>query len=177
MTASLSASAELLLTEWRPPDAEQGALRDSFLAHIAANDRPWSRDCRPDHLTASALVVDQSRTQVLLGLHRKVELWLQFGGHIESSDRSIADAALREATEESGLTTITLVDPRPLRLDRHNAPCGARHHLDIQLLGIADPDQPVAVSQESLAVRWFDADDLPERTDDAVRALVASACH
>lgn len=175
MTAALSASAEQLLTRWLPPDDEQRELRDSFLAHVASHERPWSRDCLPDHLTASALVVDPSRTRVLMGLHRKVGLWLQFGGHIEPSDTSIADAALREAHEESGLAAVTLVDPLPLRLDRHAAPCGARYHLDVQLLAVADPDEPVAVSPESLAVQWFAVDALPEPTDDAVRALVASA--
>jgi 8-oxo-dGTP pyrophosphatase MutT (NUDIX family) len=174
---TLSESARELLTGWSPPDDSQRVLRDEFLAHIAAHRRPWSRDCLPDHLTASALVVDPTRSRVLLGLHRKVGLWLQFGGHIEPADASVADAALREALEESGLSTIALDSSQPLRLDRHLAPCGpgAGHHLDVQLLGIADPAAPVTVSEESLGVGWFDADRLPPQTDDAVRRLVAAA--
>ena len=174
----LAASARQLLTGWSPPDDEQRRLRDDFVAHIDAERRPWSRECLPDHLTASTLVVDPGRSQVLLGLHRKVGLWLQFGGHIEPADRSVSDAALREAREESGLVALTLDGPQPLRLDRHRAPCGpdARFHLDIQLLGIADPTAPVTVSDESLAVEWFDADRLPELTDDGLRRLVAAAC-
>jgi 8-oxo-dGTP pyrophosphatase MutT (NUDIX family) len=175
---TLTQSARSMLDSWSAPDDEQRTLRDDFLNHIDAHDLPWSRDCRPDHLTASLLVVDTSRTHVLLGLHRKVGLWLQFGGHLEASDASIPDAALREACEESGLTELTLMSAEPVRLDRHDAPCAsnARHHLDVQLAGVADRSDRLTVSEESLAVRWFEVGRLPEHTDDAVRRLVSMAC-
>jgi len=175
---TLSDSARALLSEWKPQHDEQRQLRDDFLRHIDTADHPWSRDCLPDHLTASAIVLDHSRTKVLLALHRKVGLWLQFGGHIEPHDKTIADAANREALEESGVLEISLVKTQPLRLDRHAAPCGpaARHHLDIQFLGMADSAVTPRASAESLAVQWFSVNDLPGETDDAVRQLVAAAC-
>ena len=174
---TLSESAHTLLDEWEPPDADQGQLRRDFLHHLDTVDEAWSRHCLPDHLTASALVVDHSHERVLLALHRKVGMWLQFGGHIEPNDRNIADAAVREALEESGLSEITLVSSHPLRLDRHGAPCGpgARHHLDIQFLGLASYQAQPQASPESVAVQWFPINDLPEETDDALRRLVAAA--
>ena len=121
--------------------------------------------------------MNADRTRVLLCLHRKVGIWLQFGRHIETADQTLADAALREAQEESGITALTLLDASPARLDRHSAPCagGARHHLDVQFVAVAPAGAAPVASAESLDVAWFEADALPDETDDAVRALVNEA--
>jgi 8-oxo-dGTP pyrophosphatase MutT (NUDIX family) len=170
-------SARALLTSWTPPSPEQEQLRTVFVHYLDLYPDACRRSCRPDHFTASALVTNAARTRVLLGLHRKVGLWLQFGGHIEDADASVEAAALREAREESGVDGVTLVSASPLRLDRHPAPCGAgaRHHLDVQFLAVAPEESRPSVSSESLDVAWFDAAHLPTETDDAVRALVSDA--
>ena len=121
------------------------------------------RSHHPDHLTASAVVL--SGQQVLLVLHRKVGLWLQPGGHVDDDDTSLAAAALREATEETGVAGL-VVDPAPLRLDRHPAPCGAEHHLDVQFLVTAPAAAVPVVSAESLDVRWWPVGALPEQRVD-----------
>lgn len=174
---SLAASARDELSRWQPPTPSQALLRDDFVAHLRTHDDGCERGCRPDHLTASALVFDTDASQVLLCLHRKVGLWLQFGGHIEDDDTSVASAALREAREESGIDALTLIGSGPVRLDRHGAPCdaNARHHLDVQYLAVAPAGAEPTVSSESLDVRWFALDALPKQTDDAVRQLVADA--
>lgn len=165
------------LTRWTAPTSTQEQLRCDFVEHLTEHPDGWSRACLPDHLTASAIVLDHDREHVLLALHRKVRLWLQFGGHIEASDVSLLDAARRETLEESGLAQVDFASEGPVQLDRHPAPCGrgARHHLDVQFRAFADrSDMPVS-SIESLAVRWFPVAALPDDTDDAVRALVRSA--
>ncbi len=175
MTVHQSAYEQLL--HWTPPSPQQDALRREFLQCLATHENGCLRSGRPDHLTASALVVNTDRTQVLLCLHRKVGLWLQFGGHIETVDQSLAGAALREAREESGIAALTLLDASPARLDRHSAPCGggARHHLDVQFVAVAPAGAEPMASAESLDVAWFEPDALPDETDDAVRALVNEA--
>ncbi|MEO8107111.1 MAG: NUDIX hydrolase [Actinomycetes bacterium] len=175
MTVHASAHEQLLT--WTARSATQDLLRRDFVQYLAGNLDGCDRSGRPDHLTASALVVNAERSRVLLCLHRKVGLWLQFGGHIESVDGSLANAALREATEESGIDGLTLVDDLPTRLDRHAAPCGggARYHLDVQFVAVAPLGAHPVTSEESLDVAWFDPAALPEKTDDAVRALVDDA--
>lgn len=127
---------------------------------------------RPYHLTASAVVLDPSGAHVLLVLHRKVGRWLQPGGHVDPEDESLAVAALREATEETGVPGL-VVDPGPVHLDAHPAPCGADTHLDVQFLVVAPGITAPVVSAESLNVRWWPVDALPEPRVDLDALLAA----
>ena len=126
---------------------------------------------------ASALVVSASGKEVLLTLHAKARQWFQFGGHCERTDTTLAGAALREALEESGLPTLDL-DPVPVQLSEHAVPfCGPDgdvHHLDVRFLAVAPASGLHAVSEESLDVRWWPADALPDPGSDLVE-LVALA--
>lgn len=174
-SSALHASALEELATFVPPSAAQAALRDRYVAHLLAHPDGLSRTCHPDHLTASALVLSADSSQVLLTLHAKARRWFQFGGHCEAADASLAAAALREASEESGISGLRLL-PRPVHLDEHVVPfCGSRdvvHHLDVRFLAIAPADAAHAVSDESLDVRWFPVDALP---DDELTELVAAA--
>jgi 8-oxo-dGTP pyrophosphatase MutT (NUDIX family) len=137
---------------------------EAWLAALAHPDGLRKRH-RPDHVTASGVVLDPTGRATLLVLHRKVGLWLQPGGHVDDGDASLAAAALREATEETGVAGLA-VDPAPVALDRHPAPCGARDHLDVQFLVRAPGQAAPVVSAESLDVRWWPVDALPEQRVD-----------
>ena len=118
------------LVDWPAPDADQERLRREFLARCDDGPDALRREGRPSHLTASGVVLDRSCSAVLLVLHRKVGLWLQPGGHLEPGDRSLAGAALRECVEETGVDGLALLDARPVHLDAHAAPRGARADLE-----------------------------------------------
>ncbi len=173
---SPAADARAVLRGWRPPSTRQAGLRDAFVRLLESRDDATSRDCVPDHLTASALVLSADGERVLLTLHRRLDRWLQTGGHCEPTDASLAAAALREATEESGIEGLRL-DPEPVLLDRHRVPCGPvrpAHHLDVQYVATAPAGAVPRASAESADLAWFGHADLPT-TDDSVRALVAAS--
>lgn len=147
--------------------AAPGAVRDAFEAHLAAYDDALWRDGPPEHFTASAVVFSADGSQVLLVLHKKARLWLQPGGHFEDGDRSVAGAALREATEESGIDGLTPV-PGALFLHRHDLAAAfgrCTAHWDLRVAAVAPQDARVTVSDESDDVRWWPVDALPEPTD------------
>jgi 8-oxo-dGTP pyrophosphatase MutT (NUDIX family) len=174
---TLHADALAALVGWAAPTPAQEALRERYVAHLATRADGLTRDCRPDHLTASTVVLSPDGTQVLLTLHAKAQQWFQFGGHCEPEDETLAGAALREATEESGLAGLRL-DPVPVQLSEHAVPfCGPTgdvHHLDVRFVAVAPADATYAVSDESLDVRWWPADAMPDPQADMVE-LVALA--
>lgn len=174
---TLHEDARAVLSAWSAPDADQESLRTQYLAHLQTHDDAMWRSCQPDHLTASAIVISDDARHVALTLHRKLGRWLQFGGHCEPGDTTLAGAAARETREESGIAEFVL-DSRPLLLSRHEVPCGPlrpAHHLDVQYLAVVPAGTELVVSEESTDVRWFDVDALPADTDDTVRALTATA--
>jgi ADP-ribose pyrophosphatase YjhB (NUDIX family) len=168
---SLHADAERVLKEWNAPDAGQERLRLEYLDHLAAYPDGMWKPCQDGHITASALVVDPSSGRALLTLHRKLEMWLQMGGHCEPEDVRLADAALREATEESGIAGLTLLRDEPARLDRHRTPCA--WHLDVQYAAVAPPGAVEAISDESLDLRWYPYDEVGRVADGSVGRLLA----
>lgn len=176
--ALLVADARRVLTEWQPPAAAQEDLRGRYLGFIDTHPDAASRDLRDGHLTASTVVLDDARERVLLTLHPLAERWFQLGGHLESGDASIGAAALREATEESGIEGLALVD-YPIGLDWHPTRCrdsaralGPSSHLDVEYVAVAPPGAAHLRSDESLDLAWFALDALPEGADDVVRALI-----
>lgn len=175
---TLHDDASGVLASWTAPDAEQERLRLLYLAHLAAEPDAMLRECHPDHLTGSAIIFSADRRRVLLTLHHIVKLWLQTGGHCETVDSTLADAALREGREESGIDDL-LIDPVPVLLSRHAVPfCGPiqpAHHLDVQYVALAPTGAAHVISDESDDLAWFDVDALPAQTDQPVRALIAAA--
>lgn len=141
------------------------------------------RTCRPGHITGAAWVMSSDHSRVALVHHRKLGRWLQPGGHADG-DGDIVHVAWKEATEETGLTDLTLVDTGgtlvPLDIDVHEIPArydnegnlieDAHEHHDIRFLFVAGPqasdDTSLQVSHESHAVEWFDHPGLRALTDE-----------
>lgn len=174
---SLHESAVAALTDWAAPDSAQDSLRHAVLAFLAARPDACRRECAAGHITASTLVLDHAGEHALLTLHPRVGRWLQLGGHCEDSDGDIIAAALREATEESGITGLRL-DPALAAVHVHPVTCSLgvpTRHLDLQFVAHAPADAQIGISEESLALRWWPVNALPPDADDALAYLVARA--
>ncbi len=143
--------------EARAEPGTESAMLAEFFPFIAAHPDCLWRTCLDGHLTASAWIVDPARTRTLLTHHRKLDRWLQLGGHVDGEADLLA-AALREAREESGLTRLRAVSPDIFDVDRHRIPARKTEpehwHFDVRFLLEADPAEPLAISDESHDLAW-----------------------
>lgn len=173
---SLHDSAVGALTRWSAPEPAQDALRHTYLAFLDAAERACLRESAAGHLTASTIVFDATLTHVLLTLHPRVGKWIQLGGHCEESDPTLADAAAREADEESGISGLRLTSA-PVHLHTHPITCSLgvpTRHLDVRYAAVAPAFNgelpPIVRSAESTDLAWWPIDGLPPNAD--VRTLV-----
>jgi 8-oxo-dGTP pyrophosphatase MutT (NUDIX family) len=140
----------------------EAAVADRFREFVRSHPDGLLRSCAPGHLTASACVVSSDHERVLLMHHRKLDRWLQLGGHADG-DPDLLSAALREAREESGIERFVVWGAggeagTPLDLDVHEIPARAsepRHlHFDVRFLLVADADSRLRGNAESKALVW-----------------------
>jgi 8-oxo-dGTP pyrophosphatase MutT (NUDIX family) len=131
------------------------------------------------HFTGSAFVVDAAGERGLLLFHRKLQRWLQPGGHADG-DANLVAVALREAIEETGIDGLR-IDPVPIDVDVHVIPHphpggqGSHLHLDVRFLVIAPPEAVERGNHESEALRWVTFDELAGLGVDAGTVRLAEA--
>ncbi len=134
---------------------------------VATSPAPFSRHSfDPGHVTASAFIVDPAGTRLLLHHHRRLDRWLQMGGHVDAAEH-VVDAALREAREESGLAELALASAAPFDIDIHAIPAAkgepAHLHFDVRyIVRTTRPETIRIASEESLDLRWFTLEDAAE---------------
>jgi 8-oxo-dGTP pyrophosphatase MutT (NUDIX family) len=170
-------SAISILTDWQAPDPAQDSLRHAVLAFVHGHADACRRECVAGHVTASTLVLDDSGTRVLLTLHPRLGRWVQLGGHCDEDDPDVVTAALREATEESGVPGLRIA-PELAAVHVHPVVCSLgvpTRHLDLQFVAHAPAGAQIVISDESEDLRWWPADALPDGTDHALAYLVARA--
>ena len=167
------ADLNALLTQFiaTTQSADATAHAERVAAFVARTTEPWSRATLAGHLTASAWVLDKTLTHVAMIHHRKLDKWLQPGGHIEETDVSWRDAAQREVTEEIGLTRFVsrADDAQLFDVDVHAIPergdVPAHFHYDLRFLFVAGThaEHDVALqlnADEAHDCRWFALDAL-----------------
>ena len=170
---------------------EQASEAERMLKLINQHEDCFERTCIPGHITGSAWVVSHDWQKHLLLHHRKLNKWLQPGGHADGQTE-VAEVALREATEESGLNdlqVVTSLEPAGMMdLDVHKIPARyspkgelidpEHEHHDLRFLIRCPTDQQPIVSEESNEVRWFSESEVRSLTDElSVLRLLDKANH
>jgi 8-oxo-dGTP pyrophosphatase MutT (NUDIX family) len=166
-----------------PADEEEARDRDRILAFVLRHERPFDRGIVEGHLTGSAITVSADGSRVLLLHHRKLDRWLQPGGHGDPGETTGEEVALREALEESGIRGLHLhpAAPRPLDVDVHDIPARgnepAHEHLDLRYLVVAPEGAVIAPDLAELhEIRWVPWDEVDALgPDHGLRRALAKA--
>jgi 8-oxo-dGTP pyrophosphatase MutT (NUDIX family) len=145
-----------LLDAFERVGPENGPAVELFREFGLAHADCFERSCVPGHFTGSCWLVDLTGQRVLLTHHRKLNRWLQLGGHADG-DSDLARVALREAEEESGLTGL-IVEPVIFDLDRHVIPARGNDpehfHYDVRFVVRTTGSEDFVVGDESHDLAW-----------------------
>ena len=157
-----------LLQEHRPANALEQTMVQATIEFVRTYSNCFDRSLLIGHVTGSAWIVSPDRQQVLLIHHRKLDRWLQPGGHADG-DPDVSAVALREAQEETGLTSLKRVSDRIFDVDVHQIPLRkdvlAHLHYDIRFLFEADPSEAFGKSDEVTNIRWFPLETIKNTAD------------
>ena len=156
------------LNQHRPFDNEEQAMLERIIKFVDDNADCFKRELSIGHITGSAWILNTERTHVLLTHHKKLDRWLQLGGHSDGEPNTLA-VALKEGEEESGLK-VTPISQAVFDVDVHLIPARKQdpdhYHYDVRFLLEADSNQPFTVSEESHDLAWVALDELPDRVDE-----------
>ncbi len=144
---------------------------------IKKEPRCFENDCSSGHVTGSAFLLNHDLSQVLLTHHKKLRLWLQLGGHCDGHP-NVAEVALREAREESGIWNISFVTPDIVDVDIHLVPQRkeekAHYHYDIRFFLKAEKRSQEKMGRESYDLKWFSPKEVKKlNTDRSVLRLLS----
>ena len=171
----------LLLDRYAFRHRDEAETVDRIRDLIRVHENCFDRDCLPGHITASAWIVSRETRAVLLTHHRKLERWLQLGGHTDG-EADVLTAALREAEEESGLSNFEPIPRREemtiLDVDVHLIPARAdepaHEHHDIRfLLQVSETQSIERQESESKEVKWFPGAGIETRFEEESLARMA----
>tara|TARA_Y100000817_G_C16691728_1_gene470770 strand:+ start:149 stop:700 length:552 start_codon:yes stop_codon:yes gene_type:complete len=146
-----------LIDRYETQDPEQIDFKNRFLEFLDSSDECFKRSHLVGHITGSTLVVNPDKTKVILTLHKKLNCWLQPGGHADGDSDPMRVAA-KEAWEETGIDGIQFLSDQIFDLDIHTIPVFGdvpEHlHFDVRFLMQA-PHENFAISEESHDLKWF----------------------
>ncbi len=149
--------------------ADEASTVQRFVDFISSHAECFERTLPVGHVTGSAWVVNAAGTHVLLTHHRKLNRWLQLGGHADG-DSDVLRVALREVLEESGLDDVVPVSIEIFDIDVHPIPARGTEplhdHYDIRYAMQARGDEAYTVSEESHDLDWIAVESLGSVTQE-----------
>ncbi len=163
-----------LLQDYYPSDPDEKMSKQKMLDFLEAYPDCFERSCIPGHFTGSSWLLNKDGSQFLLLLHKKLNVWLQPGGHCDG-DPDVLGVAIKEAQEESGIMDIKTVSESIFDIDVHFIPAHdgelSHYHYDVRFLLQVQSDEDLICSAESHDLKWFGKDKgaLPNQAGEITR--------
>lgn len=146
---------------------EEQGVGERFKRFVLKHENCFKRTLLEGHVTGSAWIIDGPHKHCLLTHHKKLDRWLQLGGHADGDGNTVR-VATREALEESGLKSLQLVSLEIFDLDIHRIPARGNEpehdHYDVRYLFETARNEPLVVSNESHDLAWVALADIESVT-------------
>lgn len=142
---------------------DQHQSRDEIINFICNNENCFDRELNIGHITGSAWLLNKQGNKALLMHHAKLDKWLQPGGHADGNS-DIISVAIKEAQEESGISSIELIYKNIFDIDIHLIPKNskeeAHYHYDIRFLLQVTSEEELKQNSESKELKWFSFEEI-----------------
>lgn len=157
------------LIEYSPQNTEEIKFKLKMQKLMdSLGELSFRRESIEAHFTASAWLIDIQKGEVLLLHHKKLNKWLQPGGHADGV-QDLQKVALKEVSEETGLTQLKPFVRGIFDLDIHLIPeykdIPAHHHYDVRYAFSVIDGENTQINNESKAFKWLSLDEVPKFTD------------
>lgn len=164
-----------LIRQYGKTHADEQAVVDRMTAFVQAHENCFSREQLLGHITGSVWILDKSRTKSLLTHHKKLNIWVQLGGHADG-DSDIQRVAMKEAEEESGIANLVCLSDDIFDIDIHRIPERKtepeHYHYDCRFL-LQSQDEQYVVSEESHDLSWIELTKMQDfTTEESVFRMV-----
>lgn len=169
------------LNIYRAENEEEEQYKLRTIKFVKTTSDCFERSNLPGHITGSAWLLDRTGNRVLLTHHRKLNRWLQLGGHADGNP-DVLQVALQEAREESGIINIAPVSENIFDVDVHLIPARKNvleHlHYDIRYLFRVTDSEEYKISHESIDLKWVSQDEFSQiQVDQSVQRLYEKWIH
>ena len=164
-----------LLNEYDSEYVEEQIVKQHMLNFLEYSEDCFDRSCRVGHFTASSWLVNKDLSKILLMHHKKLNLWVQLGGHCDG-DNNVMRVAIKEACEESGINDIMPLQENIFDIDMHLIPQIKQemphYHFDVRFL-LKTSDDKLTVNEEAHSLQWFipDEKNIPTSSPSILRML------
>lgn len=148
---------------YQPVNEQEEQDRKLILHCLDTEENLFTRENRLAHMTASAWIVNEPRTKVLMAYHNIYHSWSWLGGHADG-ETDLLSVAIREVKEEAGISEVYPVSEEifsmeSLTVDGHvkrGEYVSSHLHLNVTYLLEADSEEAVSIKEdENSAVAWF----------------------
>jgi len=165
------------ITSYKPFTTDEAVMKQHLITFIQDNPDCFKRSLEIGHVTGSGWIINQHYDHALLTHHGKLNKWFQLGGHSDGDPDTFA-VALREAQEESGLSSLKALSQSIFDIDIHPIPQKEAEpdhlHYDIRFLFTADINEPLQISSESQDLQWVKLEAIEQlNSSDSITRMVA----
>lgn len=151
-----------LLNNYHPADANEIINKEKMLEFAHNYENIFSRKQTYGHFTGSCMLLNNDSTKFLLLHHKKLNIWIQPGGHCDEEE-DVLSVAIKEALEETSLESVVPVHESIFDIDVHYIPefrdVASHYHFDVRFLLKSDGNDELKICDEVNDLKWIGFDE------------------